>query len=184
MWTPILNGWLAFVRTWLGEVAMSVDFDLLLANPDPLAFYQSDSCLQQALTAFLELHQPTHLVTATLFHESSALKLEDALNDWVIRVNRCYLGRRWYVPTFKPKTMQAFMYVVGGLRSDDHHAALLVKVPTTADHQDFTVRAPLFFAMEFQQAFPPIGDMTAELITPDQSLGETVLLFMKKLSLF
>ena len=184
MLTPTLNGWPASARTWRGDSAMSVDFDLLLANPDPLAFYQSDGCLQQALTAFLELHKPTHLVTATLFHESSALKLEDALNDWVIRVNRCYLGRRWYVPTFKTKTLQAFMYVVGGVHSDDHQAVLLIKPPQTADHQDFTVRAPLFFAMEFQQAFPPIGDMTAELITPDQPNDDIVLLFVKKLGSF
>jgi hypothetical protein len=168
-----------------GDLAMSLDALGLLANPTPLSLYRFDICLQDQLISFIEQHRPTHLATATLFHEQSKLRLEDALNDWAIRVNRCYLGRRWYAPTLRGKAMKAFIYLVVGTRDHDYHAALLIKVPETADHLDFATRAPSFFAEDFRQSFPPEGDMATQYIPTNQnSTSNFVAAFLEKLDEF
>jgi hypothetical protein len=161
--------------------------DQLLANPVSFSAYDYDTALNEALIGFIAQYHPTHLATATLFHQDSMLTLEDALNDWAIRVNRCYLGRRWYAPPFKDKALKAFMYVVRGTRNDDFHAVMLVRPPLTADSADFGTRAPSFFALDFLSTFPPLGDME---IVEIRSVGNTnhtnqvALAFMAKLAGF
>jgi hypothetical protein len=161
--------------------------DQLLANPVSFSAYDHDTVLHEALFDFIERYQPTHLATATLFHQDSRLTLEDALNDWAIRVNRCYLGRRWYRPRSKDKALKAFMYVVRGTRNDDFNAALLVRPPLTADPIDFGTRAPSFFALDFLSTFPPLGDMKIADINCDGSADQceqVALAFLAKLSGF
>jgi hypothetical protein len=161
--------------------------DQLLANPVAFSAYDYDTALHEALVDFIERYHPTHLATATLFHQDSRLTLEDALNDWVIRVNRCYLGRRWHTSPTKDKALKAFMYIVRSTRNDDFHAALLVRPPTTADPADFVTRAPSFFALDFLSNFPPLGDMKIADIDYDGSADQTkqvALAFIAKLAGF
>jgi hypothetical protein len=161
--------------------------DQLLANPVSFSAYDYDTVLHEVLIGFIERYHPTHLATATLFHQDSMLTLEDALNDWAIRVNRCYLGRRWHTPPTKEKALKAFMYIVRGTRNDDFHAALLVRPPTTADRADFATRAPTFFALDFLQNFPPLGDMKIADINCNGSTDQTkqvALAFIAKLAGF
>jgi hypothetical protein len=159
--------------------------DQLLSNPLSFSVYHHDTALHEALIVFIERYSPTHLVTATLFHQDSMLTLEDALNDWAIRVNRCYLGRRWYTSPFNDKALKAFMYVVRGTRNDDLHAALLVRPPLTADLMDFVNRAPTFFALDFLSTFPPLGDLEIAEISSVESTDQTkhvILAFIAKLA--
>jgi hypothetical protein len=161
--------------------------DQLLANPVSFSAYDYDTVLHEALTEFIAQYHPTHLATATLFHQDSMLTLEDALNEWAIRVNRCYLGRRWHTSPSKDKALKAFMYVVRGTLNDDFHAALLVRPPTTADPADFATRAPTFFALDFLSTFPPLGDMKINDINYDGSTDQTkqlALAFITKLAGF
>jgi hypothetical protein len=147
--------------------------DQLLANPVSFSAYDLDIALHEALVDFIELYHPTHMATATLFHQDSMLTLEDAINDWAVRVNRCYLGRRWHTPPFKDKALKAFMYVVRGTRNDDFHAVMLVRPPLTADPADFGTRAPKFFALDFLPTFPPLGDMKIADINCDGTADQT-----------
>jgi hypothetical protein len=161
--------------------------DQLLANPVSFSAYVHDNALHEAVIGFIEGYHPTHMATATLFHQDSMLTLEDAINDWAIRVNRCYLGRRWYTPQSKDKALKAFMYIVRGTRNHNCHAALLVRPPTTADPEDFGSRAPTFFALDFLQNFPPLGDMKIADIDYDGSTDQTkqvALAFITKLAGF
>jgi hypothetical protein len=159
--------------------------DQLLANPVSFSAYDLDTALHEALTEFIGRYHPTHMATATLFLQDSMLTLEDAINDWTIRVNRCYLGRRWHTPPTKEKALKAFMYIVRGTRNDDFHAALLVRPPMNADPSDFGTRAPTFFALDFLSTFPPLGDMEIVDIDYDGSSSETkrvALAFIAKLA--
>jgi hypothetical protein len=168
---------------WLGDSLMWLD--QLLANPVSFSAYDCDTVLHEALVDFIRQYHPTHLATATLFHQDSMLTLEDGLNDWAIRVNRCYLGRRWHTSPLKDKALNAFMYIVRGTRNDDLHAALLVRPPLTADPSDFATRAPTFFALDFLSTFPPLGDMKIADINCDGSTDQTeqvALAFVEKLA--
>jgi hypothetical protein len=161
--------------------------DQLLANPVSFSAYDYDTVLHEALSEFIGENHPTHIATATLFHQDSMLTLEDAINDWTIRVNRCYLGRRWHTPPTKEKALKAFIYVVRGIRNDDFYAALLVRPPLTADPIDFGTRAPTFFALDFLQNFPPLGDMKIADINCNGSIDQTkqvALAFITKLAGF
>jgi hypothetical protein len=161
--------------------------DQLLANPVSFSAYDHDTALHEALIGFIERYHPTHLATATLFHQDSTLTLEDAINDWAIRINRCYLGRRWHTLPSKDKALKAFMYIVRGTRNDDFHAALLVRPPLTADPTDFGTRAPSFFALDFLSTFPPLDDMKIAKVNGDGSADQTkqlALAFITKLSGF
>jgi hypothetical protein len=161
--------------------------DQLLANPVSFSSYDHDTALHEAMVDFIERYRPTHLVTATLFHQDSKLTLEDAINDWAIRINRCYLGRRWHTSPTKYKALKAFIYIVRGTRNDDFHAALLVRPPMTADPADFATRAPSFFALDFLSTFPPLGDMEMVGIDCDGSADQTkqvALAFIAKLAGF
>jgi hypothetical protein len=161
--------------------------DQLLTNPVAFSAYDHDTELREALVEFIIKYHPTHLATATLFHQASMLTLEDAINDWAIRVNRCYLGRRWHTPQSEDKALKAFMYIVRGTQNNDFHAAMLVRPPLTADTIDFGTRAPLFFALDFLSIFPPLGDMKIADIDCDGSADQTkqiALAFITKLSGF
>jgi hypothetical protein len=185
MWTLTQKNCHGSYQRWLGDSVMWLD--QLLANPLSFSTYHHDTALHEALIVFIEQYRPTHLATAILFHQDSRLTLEDALNDWAIRVNRCYLGRRWHTSPSKDKALQAFMYIVRGTRDDDFHAALLVRPPTTADPADFGSRAPSFFALDFLSTFPPLGDMKIAKVNGDGSADQTkqvALAFIAKLAGF
>ena len=79
------------------------------------------------------------------------------------------------------------MYLVRGSRNEDFHSALLVRPPVTADLDDFETRAPSFFAHDFLQTFPPLGDMTMAKINYDagaHQANQIALAFIAKLSGF
>jgi hypothetical protein len=146
---------------------MSLDENSLLSNPTQLAIRTFDGCLRRKLTEFIQSQNPTHMVTATLFGESSKQIMTFALNDWAIRINRCYLGRRWYSEQLKPKALRAYMDIGQDIRNGQLHAVLLVKPPATADLEDFITRAPSFFAHENALTFPPLGSMNVEMLVLD-----------------
>jgi hypothetical protein len=147
-----------------GELKVGLDANYLLANPVPLSFFNPEGCLHAELSAFNLSQGPTHLGTATLFGETSGQLLKDTLNDWAVRVNGCYLGRRWYVSTFQTQTLCAFINVFQDVNNAEFYAVFVIRPPAAADPQDFITRAPTFFAQEHLLAFPPLGDMTLELI--------------------
>lgn len=148
---------------------MPLDKNSLLSNPTQFAIRTFDGCLKRKLTEFSQSQNPTHMVTATLFGESSTQILTFALNDWAIRINRCYLGRRWYCEQLKPKALHAFMEIGQDIRNGQLHAVLLVKPPATADLEDFITRAPSFFALENALTFPPLGNMNVEVLELDSA---------------
>jgi hypothetical protein len=149
---------------------MPLDVNSLLSSPTELAIRTFDGCLKQQLTEFIQYQNPTHIVTAKLFGESSKEVLSYALNDWAIRINRCYLGRSWHSRSLQAKALKAFMVSVQDIPNGQFHAVLLVKPPETADPHDFVARAPSFFALESPVTFPPFGNMELELIDDENTI--------------
>jgi hypothetical protein len=149
---------------------MSLDVNSLLSSPTQIAIQTFEGCLKTEILEFIQSQHPAHIVTATLFGESSKQVLIHALNDWAIRINRCYLGRSWHSRSLQPKTLKAFVAIVRDARNNQFQALLLVKPPETADPHDFITRAASFFALESPLTFPPLGNMEVEMIDDENTI--------------
>jgi hypothetical protein len=137
--------------------------DYLFA-PTPLIVPKADTGMDRDLKDFIERHGPTHFVRAHLLSNEDQSLLQLALNDWVIRVNRCYLGRRWHTSNLEAKVMRVFACLASGKDSDSIHAVMLVRPPATADLDAFPSRASQYFANEHLNRFPPLGDMEIDSV--------------------
>ena len=144
--------------------SVAADSDELLFQPKPVRLHEERNGLPSKLSAFITGNRPTHFVRVVLFEDTCQFSLQEVLNDWLIRVNRCYLGRRWYTPTLKSGAMIAFMQMAPFESLADPQAFLLVRPPIPADLGDFMVRAPMFFLGPMEDAFSALGHMTLESI--------------------
>jgi hypothetical protein len=127
-----------------------------------------DTTFQSTVTEFIASQQPSFFVTAILYNCKSVLAMEDVLNEWLIRLNRCYLGRNWHTPKFKYRGMVAFMELRTRNSTGDLHAFLLVRPPKPADPEDFRLRASLVYLNQMLASFSGRGEMK---VLPIEALG-------------
>lgn len=81
--------------------------------------------------------------TAMLPIGRSRPALEDRLREWVIRVNRRYLGRDWYTPRYEKSRMSGVVFFENG--GGGWHAHMIVKPPENASALHFQMFAPFLF---------------------------------------
>jgi hypothetical protein len=94
--------------------------------------FQDQSKLRSALVELVKVQKPTHHVTAMLPIGYDPKLLEDNLSEWVIRVNRFYLGRSWFKQHNRDKRMSGFAFFENGRQGDCPHAHLLIRPPIPA----------------------------------------------------
>jgi hypothetical protein len=101
--------------------------------------------VREALVEFIRAQSPSHHITVTLKIGQKRPALEDALNRWVIRVNRSYLGRNWYAEKNRQNRMTGWVFFESGVMDDNPHAHLIVRSPLGSDHGDFAIRSKAIF---------------------------------------
>jgi hypothetical protein len=101
--------------------------------------------LRNALVELIESQRPTHHVTVMLPLGYDQKRLEDNLSEWVIRVNRFYLGRSWFKPQNCERRMRGLAFFENGKQGDCPHAHLLIRPPVSAFLPTFPQQASSIF---------------------------------------
>ena len=86
----------------------------------------------------------TCLVTAMLPLGDSLPLLEDRIREWSIRVNRYFLGPRWYKPNRRANWMAGFVFFEFG--GGGWHAHMILRPPKNVAPLKFLMRAPHMFS--------------------------------------
>ena len=111
--------------------------------------------------------RPSHYAEAIFNDACNVLGLEDALNDWIIMVNRSYLGQTWHTPALRHRGMIIFLEPDVEARSNKRYAFLLLRQPRPAEADEFAVRAASLF-----RNTDASGGLTREIkLAPIVSLG-------------
>ena len=146
--------------------------DTVLSSPSKRSRYldanSAVDTFQSTVTTFIARQKPSFFVTAILYNCKSVLAMEDVLNEWLIRLNRFYLGRNWHTQKFKYRGMVAFMEMRTMNSTGDLHAFLLVRPPKPADSEDFRTRASLVYLNQILDSFTGLGEMK---VLPIDALG-------------
>jgi hypothetical protein len=82
-------------------------------------------------------------VTAMLAPGTSMFALEDRLREWANRVNRYFLGSRWWKPHHKNNRMAGVIFFELG--DGGWHAHMILKPPNGVSPLKFLMRAPCWF---------------------------------------
>lgn len=113
----------------------------------------------------------THHVTATLRPGLSQALLEDRLHEWVIRVNRTYLGRNWFKESQIDLRMKGLVFFEYGRGGDNPHSHLLLRPPAPAEALHFEAHAPFVFAgfpTSAIRGVAPGGTLHVQQIGPEE----------------
>jgi hypothetical protein len=114
-------------------------------------------------------------VIAELRPGQSRAELENALYEWVVRVNRRYLGRNWYRPENAQRRMTGVVVFEEGLGG--WHAHALLNPPQGVDALKFVEETPYIWSSSPNPVLPDGerrglvrgGKMFARLIGPTRS---------------
>jgi hypothetical protein len=98
---------------------------------------------RQALIKWIAQQRGSCHVTAMLPSGASRAYLEDRLREWVIRVNRAYLGRDWYTPRYASARMTGIVFFEQG--GGGWHAHMIIEPPKGASILHFLLYAPYHF---------------------------------------
>jgi hypothetical protein len=82
-------------------------------------------------------------VTAMLAQGTSLAVLEDRIREWSNRVNRYFLGSRWWKPHHKDNRMSGVVFFEIG--EGGWHAHMILKPPQGVSPLKFLMRAPHWF---------------------------------------
>ena len=131
---------------------------------------------------FLDMHKPSHFGHVVFYDKCSLLALEDMLNDWMILVNRSYVGRQWYTPERKYRGMLAFSETFTSAIDKKRNAFLLIREPLFSDSNEFVVRAAALFRATNETSVAPRREMTlSHVATLGTSPVEVARSFVAKL---
>jgi hypothetical protein len=130
----------------------------------------NDNELKQALVKAHNIPGYDFFITATLTPSASRKAVEDALYEWISRVNRYYLGRSWKRSPHLQMQGVAFFETRNG-----HHAHLIVRPPVRASALHFALNAREWFYNARPYIRPPInkpvtkkGKMTVDWLKTEQ----------------
>src|SRR5262249_32272612 len=98
---------------------------------------------KDALVEALTRQRGEFHVIAQLPPAASLRALEDALYDWVARIDRHFLGRGWAGPHRVADRMKGVAFFEGGVAFP--HAHLVVRAPRGASPLQFELTAPFWF---------------------------------------
>lgn len=108
---------------------------------------------RQALVDFIAQQEGSCHVTAMLPSGRSKAFLEDRIREWVIRVNRHYMGRDWFTPRYQNARMTGFVCFEKG--KGGWHAHMIIRPPSKAIPLHFLFHAPYFFKRQPNKLFEP-----------------------------
>lgn len=98
---------------------------------------------RQALAGWIADLEGTCFVTAMLPVGNSRALLEDRIREWSIRVNKYFLGSRWYKPHRKADWMSGFVFFEFG--DGGWHAHMILRPPKGVHPLKFLMRSPFIF---------------------------------------
>ncbi len=112
--------------------------------------------LRAALVPLVRSISPTHHATFTLSPGAPRWALEDRIGEWVVRVNRCFMGRNWYRPDRRDLRLKGFVFFETGKAGDNHHVHAIIRRPELADLLKFEQVAPHLFDPTVEDELQPM----------------------------
>jgi hypothetical protein len=142
---------------------------------------------KEALVEALVCEGESFHIVAELPPGAPRAALEDALYQWVARVNRYFLGRNWCKPHNHVRQMKGVVFFETGRVGGHHHAHLVVTPPKGVPWFIFAPHARFLFQLHpepcFRRLYRPVtrrGQMHVRRIKPTHEDRTRVIHYVAK----